>query len=197
MSVSFANIVSDVQTLTNRPDLVGETALAVQAATLKAHQSDDYIKDFNEQSIVFSSSDYYQSLDYKSVFPLWRKARYVRKADSTGTPSTVLKYIEPEKIVDEFGANRYDIWYQAGAYLQMRTLDQTQYFLIGYYANPDITQVGYNSWIANDHKFAIIYEAAAIIFKAIGQDQEVASMREMAQEQIAMLKMHSITGIGS
>lgn len=55
MSVSFAELVADVYTLTNRPDLVGETVLAVQAATLKAHQSDDYIYDFREQSIVFLS----------------------------------------------------------------------------------------------------------------------------------------------
>lgn len=197
MPVSFASLVQDVYTLTNRPDLVGETALAVQAATLKAHQSDDYIYDFTEQSIVFDISDYYQSLDYKAVLPLWRKARYVRLSDSTGAAGATLKYIEPEKVVDEFGASRINVWYQAGAYLQIRTLIKGQYFFLGYYANPDITQTGYKSWIANDFKFAIIYEAAAIVFKAVGQDQEAAAFRTMVSEQLAMLKMHAITAQGS
>lgn len=197
MSVSFAELVDDVYTLTNRPDLVGETALAIQAATLKAHQSDDYIYDFVEQSIVFDTSDYYQSLDYKSVFPLWRKARYIRASDSLGAQGPKLSYLEPEKVVDEFGASRINVWYQAGAYLQIRTLAQSQYFFVGYYANPDITKVGYRSWIANDFKFAIIYEAAAIVFKAIGQDQEATTFRAMVAEQLGILKMHAITGIGS
>lgn len=197
MSTSFASLVSDVMTLTNRQDLVGETNLAVKAAALKAHQSDDYIKDFNEFSIQFSSSDYFQNLDYKSVIPLWRKPRYVRKYDAVGlAPGTFLTYIEPEKVVDEFGADRTDIFYIAGSILQMRCIEQQQYFLIGAYVNPDVTSTGFRSWIADDHPFAIIYEAAAIIFKTIGYDEQVPVYRGLVAEQLQMLKQHAVTGLG-
>ena len=196
MSTSLASIISDVYTLTNRPDLVGETALAVRAATIKAHQVDDWIKDFQEQSIQFSSADYYQTLDYKSVFPLWRKPRYIRILSSTGTPGTVLTYIEPEKVVDNFGANRVDVFYIAGAEVQIRTLAQQQYFAIGYYANPDVTISGFKSWIADDHPFAITYEAVATIFKTIGYDEQVATYRQMVADQYQLLKQHATTGIG-
>lgn len=197
MSVSFASIVADVYALTNRPDLVNETALAVRAATLKAHQKDDWIKDFSEQSIAFTTADYFQSLDYKSVFPLWRKPRYIRVLDSTGSPiGNPLTYIPPEKVVDEYGANRVDVFYVAGAYAQIRTLAQQQYFAVGYYSNPDITITGYNSWIANDHTFAITYEAAAIVFKTIGLDENVVVYRDMVNEQMQLLTQHAITGTG-
>lgn len=200
MSVSLASLMSDVYLLTNRPDLIGETTLAVQSATLKAHTSDDYIYDFQENSIAFDTAEYFQSLDVKSIFPLWRKGRYLRIYDNTpytGGPGAVLRYIEPEKVVDEFGANRTNIWYQAGATLQIRTEASSQYFLIGYYKNPDITENGFNSWIADNYKPAIIYEAAAIIFKTIGYDEQVVTYRGMVAEQMQLLKQSSITGVGS
>jgi hypothetical protein len=196
MSTSLASIIADVYTLTNRPDLVGETALAVKAATLKAHQSDDYIKDFTEVSISFSASDYIQALDYKSILPLWRKPRYIRESDSIGTPGKILTYIEPEKVIDSFGANRYDVFYIAGSYVNIRTANQGQYFFVGYYKNPDITSVGYNSWVADDFPFAIIYEATAIIFKTVGYDEQVPVYRQMVAEQLQLLKQHAVTGIG-
>jgi hypothetical protein len=197
MPTSFADIVSDVYSLTNRPDLVGETVVAVKAATLKAHQSDDYIKDLFETAIQFSTSEYFQTLDYKSVIPLWRKPRYMRIYDAAGTtPGSFLTYVEPEKVIDGFGANRTDIFYIAGAEVQIRTLAQQQYFLLGCYVNPDITTTGYNSWIADDHRYAIVYEAVAIIFKTIGYDEQNTTYRAMVAEQIMTLKMHAITGIG-
>lgn len=196
MSTSFASIVSDVYSLTNRPDLVNETALAVKAATLKAHQIDDWIRDFNENSIQFSTADYYQTLDFKSLFPLWRKPRYIRILDSSGTPSTILTYIEPEKVVDNYGANRVDVFYVAGAEIQIRTLAQQQYFALGYYANPNVTTTSYNSWIADDYPFAITYEAVSIIFKTIGYDEQVPVYRQMVADQYQILRQHAITGIG-
>jgi len=196
MSTSFASIVSDVYSLTNRPDLVNETALAVKAATLKAHQIDDWIRDFNENSIQFSTADYYQTLDFKSLFPLWRKPRYIRILDSSGTPSTILTYIEPEKVVDNYGANRVDVFYVAGAEIQIRTLAQQQYFALGYYANPNVTTTAYNSWIADDYPFAITYEAVSILFKTIGYDEQVPVYRQMVADQYQILRQHAITGIG-
>ena len=199
MANSFASVVSDVMALTNRPDLVNETNLAVQAATLKAHQFDDWIKDFNEYSIAFTTSDYFQSLDYKSVIPLWRKPRYMRKYDNTaitGGPTDFLEYIPPEKVIDEYGYNRTNIFYVAGNQIQIRTDSPYQYFLVGCYVNPDITVAGYDSWIANDHKFAIVYEAVAIILKTVGMDEQVVTYRDMVDEQMRLLTQHAVTGLG-
>lgn len=196
MTTSFASLVTDVYSLTNRPDLVGETALAIKAATLKAHQHDDWIKDFNESSIQFTSSDYYQSLDYKSIIPLWRKPRYIRNYDLSGGPGSFLDYIVPEKVVDQYGANHTDVFYVSGSNIQIRTSASAQYFLVGYYVNPDVSSTGYSSWIANDHPFAIIYEAVAILFKTIGLDEQVVAYREMVKEEMQTLTQHGLTGTG-
>ena len=199
MATSFASLVSDVMSLTNRPDLIAETNLAVRAATLKAHQYDDWIKDLFEGSLAFSTSDYYQTLDYKTVVPLWRKPRYFRKYDYSvppGTPGDFFTYIVPEKVIDEFGAGRLDIFYVAGSALQIRSSTLFQYALFGCYVNPDVTEAAYSSWIADDHPFAIVYEAAAVIFKTIGFDEQAVMFREMVKEQMMDLTKHAVTGTG-
>jgi hypothetical protein len=173
---------------------VNETTLAVKAATLKAHHSDDYIFDFAEYSVAFSNPDFYQSLDYKTIIPLWRKPRYIRKYD--GAPGDFLAYVEPEKVVDNFGASRLDIFYVAGSNIQIRSSTSLQYLLVGAYLNPDVTSANYNSWIANDYPFAIIYEAAAVIFKTVGYDEQVPIYRELVGEQLQILKQHAVTGVG-
>jgi hypothetical protein len=53
---TFSELCSEVHTLTNRPDLVNETKLAVKAATLKLHQKDFFYKDISEQGVSFSPS---------------------------------------------------------------------------------------------------------------------------------------------
>lgn len=198
MPTSFASLVADVMTLTNRPDLVNETSLAVRAATLKAHQSDDYIKDLYEYSLQFSLVDYYQSLEYKTVLPLWRKPRYIRKYDNSGSgaPGPFLEYVVPEKIMDEYKVDRLDIFYVAGSFVQIRSSTTLEYILVGIYQNPVVTEIGYNSWIADDHPFAIIYEAAATVFKMIGLDDQVPVFRNLVAEQLQLLKQHAVTGIG-
>ena len=51
----FSDLLSDVYAVTNRPDLVADTKLAVRTATLKAHRSDFYPKDLFETGLTFST----------------------------------------------------------------------------------------------------------------------------------------------
>lgn len=41
----YAELIANIITLTNRPDLIGETALALRKATMKAHQADFWKSD--------------------------------------------------------------------------------------------------------------------------------------------------------
>jgi hypothetical protein len=67
---------------------------------------------------------------------------------------------------------------------------------MGCYLNPDITTAGYNSWIAKDHPYAIVFDAAATVFKAVGKDDEASAYRTMIPEQIAMLRASGINAQG-
>lgn len=195
--MTLTELINEVYTITGRPDRVGETLSAVKKATLKAHQCDFFYKDIFETGVAFDAAAYVQQLDYRSLLPLWRANKYLRIYDnSTGTPGRFLELIQPELVLDRYTVEKTNIYYIAGAYVNIKMDTQQQYFLYGCYLNPDITTAGYNSWIAKDHPYAIILDAAADVFKAIGKDDEAATYRELVTEQIAMLRGSNIVAQG-
>ena len=191
---TFAELVSDVYTLTNRPDLVAETKLAVKAATLKAHQSDFYPKDLFEIGITWSDPAYIQSIDYRALIPRWRAFKYLRKY-SNGMPGDFIKMLTPEQVLDSYGYQKADICYIAGEMLEIRSSTEDTYAIIACYVNPITDENNFSSWIALDHPYAISYEAARSIFKQIGFDEQASSIRQEVMEQYQILKQE-VVGYG-
>lgn len=195
--MTLAELIAEVYTITGRPDRVAETLSAVKAATLKAHQSDYYYKDLFESGLDMLTPDFAHSLDYRQVLPRWRALKYLRKLDyPANVPGKMLDIVVPENVLDNYRIQRTDICYVAGDYVQINCSEEQRYFLLGCYLNPDINQNTYTSWIAQDHPYAIIFDAAATVFKAIGKDEETAQFRGLVMEQIAMLKMSNIVATG-
>ena len=197
---TLATLISDVYSLTNRDDLVAETALAVRAATLKMHQSDFYPRDIYETGIDFGASDYTQQLDYKGLIPTWRSLKYLRKYDYTTSPGSAgigFRVITPDQIFDSYHIEVKDVMYLAGSYFNIKSSTSFQYALLGCYVLPVVTDAAYSSWIADDHPYAIECEAARVIFKMIGYDEQSAAYERLVAEQVAELKMSQILANGS
>lgn len=194
---TFAEILADVYIITNRPDLVAETKLAVKVATLKIHQSDFYVKDLYETGASFSTSAYIQQIDYGTLITNWRAFKYLRKYDSvTSTPGMFFKLETPESILDSYSAAKEDICYLAGSVLQIRSSTQEQYMILGCYINPDVNEATYSSWVARETPYAIVFEAARIVFKQIGFDEQSSEMQKLSMEHIIELRQANITGAG-
>jgi hypothetical protein len=195
--MTLAELISEVYTITGRSDRVGETASAIKSATLKAHQSDYYYKDLYETGIAFATSDYLQQLDYRATLPRFRAVKYIRKYDNVNAVAgKILDLIVPENVMDRYATEKEDIYYVAGAYINIKSSDAQQYYLAGFYLNPDVTTSGYTSWIAIDHPYAIVFDAAATVFKAIGKDEEAAAYRTLVPEQIQLIKQSNIIAAG-
>lgn len=195
--MTLAELIQEVYTITARSDRVDETASAIKSATLKAHQSDFYYKDIYEVGVDFGTPSFLQSMDYRTLIPRWRAIKYLRKYDlATLTPGTFLNLITPEGVMDRYNVEKSNIYYVAGAYINIKADTSEQGYLVGCYVNPDITSGGYNSWIALDHPYAIIFDAAATVFKATGKDEEAAAYRGLVQEQISMLRASNIIAEG-
>jgi hypothetical protein len=193
---TFTELLNDVYTLTNRPDLVGETTLAVKAATLKAHQIDYFYKDIEEVGMSFPLSEYIQSIEYRTVLPLYRALKYIRKTDAEGKPGPLLKLITPAEFLDRYNYERVDVCYVAGESIQIKSSTELQYILFGCYLNPNVSEANYNSWIALDHPYAIVYEAAATVFKMIGQDEQSTMFKKLTDEQFQFLRQSNIQAEG-
>lgn len=170
-------------------------------STLYLHTLDYFYKDIQKTQIVFDAPAYIQQLETQ-VFPRYRALAYARKDDPTmavyqQNPSILpplfnsfgavnfaqsmpmFKEIKPDKIFDIYGyeSERLDVMYQAGDLINFKSSSNFQFLLFAYYAFPnvDISNDGANfdSWIARDFPFAIIYHAASAIFSSTGK-QEVA-----------------------
>jgi hypothetical protein len=191
--MTLAELIQEVYVLTRRPDLVDSTASAVRAATLKLHQLDFWYKDILEKGISFSAAGYYQQFQYRTLIPLWRSIKYLRKYDATfSSPGNFFTLVAPKQVVDGSGLSREDIFYVAGDEVDIRSSTSFQYALLGCYVNPDVTTGGFNSWIALDHPYAIVYEAASRVFKGMGKDDEAGLYKQELAEQIAAISADSI-----
>ena len=194
-NAAFTALLNDLYTITKRDDLVAETTVAVRAATVKLHQSDFYPRDLVETKVQFSTADYFQTLAYRSLFPNLRALHYVRKYES-GAPTEFLDIVSPTNVMDEYNVSKENICYMAGDVIQVRSNTQITDLLIGFYSNPVTLVDSYSSWIADMHNFAIVFEAAATVFKMVGQDQEASAYKILAGEQMQIVKNSNILAEG-
>ena len=195
--MTYAELVIEVYALTNRPDLVAETASAIKAATLKAHLSDFYSKDIHETGVGFPTSAYIQSLDYISLISNFRALKYIRRVeDATDDIGKFFQVLTPEETIDSYGINKTDIAYVAGRVLEIRSSVSFSKLLLGCYVLPIITEGAYSSWVAEQHPYAIIKEAARVIFKTIGYDEQSAAYERLVAEEYSLLKLSALSDIG-
>lgn len=188
---SFDELLSDVYQITNRPDLVSATKLAIRAATLKAHHSDYYPKDLFETGIQWDDIRYIQSLDYRLIVPQWRAFKYLRKY-SDSLAGKFFTMLTPEETLDDYGIAREDVCYLAGSQIEIRSSTEDEFMLLGCYVHPITTELNYTSWIALDRPFAIIYEAAASIFKQTGFDEQFSVFQQLVLQEYQGLKQEII-----
>jgi len=180
----FSDTVDEVYSLTNRPDLVAETALAVRQATLSAHRSDYYLKDLVEILLPLSSASIFQ-LDIPSYFPQWRNFKYIRPYNTVGASaaSFFLSSLAPDAIFDEYLIEKSNVYYVAGTNLNIKLEAAYDAFIVGYYANPILSpEASYNSWIATDHSAIITIEATIKVFGMIGYEDAAARLRKLLYE---------------
>ncbi len=195
--MTFDELLEEVYEITNRRALIAETKSAVKAATLKAHATDFYSKDIFETGITFTESAYKQSLDYITLLSNFRAFKYLRRAESVDDDDgQYFSIIKPEEVLDEYGTGRTDIAYVAGRVLEIRSSVEFQYALLGCYVHPIVRESAYTSWVAEQHPYFIIHEAARRIFLSIGQKEEAAGQKELVAEELTLLKMTGLTDVG-
>jgi len=195
--MNFTEILAEVYTITNRSDLEAETKAAVKAATLKAHMSDFYSKDIYEVRITTDTSDYIQGIDYISIISNFRSLKYLRKYDLTNAAvGAFLEVIEPEEVLDSYGIDRTDVCYIAGRVIEIKSSTKIDNLILGCYVLPIVTESGYASWVADLYPWVIVFEAARVVFKAIGYDEQSATFERLVGEQFSLLKMSALSDVG-
>lgn len=186
----------EVFLITGRPDREAETFSAIRSATLMAHQKDFFYRDLRESGVDLQEEKYVHSWDYRAMIPRWRAFKYFRKSDVSGADGCPIELLSVEMALDAYGAEKQDAAYVAGDNLQINSSTLLRYARIGWYENPDVTQAGYTSWIADAHPFLLIHLAASQVFRSIGRQEEAVSYRQLAQEELSNLIISNVQGVG-
>jgi len=185
--MTLTELLAEVTTVTNRPDLTARTLSAVRSATLKYHSKEFFRNDLMETSISFGSASYTQQIDVSNdtVLQRFRALRYIRLTDSAYNDGAKLEVISPENYKDEYGYIKSNVCYVAGSSIQMRSNTQFQYIVLGYYQRPKIgiVDADYSSWIAINHPYLIVHEAAAIVLVGTGRLEEAKTFKGLALEE--------------
>ncbi len=202
------SLVQKVFTITNRPDLQAETELAVKSAILQAHRLDYFPKDLREETLKFTTAEYLQAIEYKTLFPRFKSLKYIRKYDNSTTPpsnnlwyengmGSFLKMLTPEQVLDRYSFQLADVCYLAGSLLQIKSSTKLGYVVLGFYQYPDVTPAGFNSWIADECEEGIYFLAAAIVFGTVLSNQSAAGANQaQASQALKQLVSTNILGEG-
>jgi len=195
--MTFAELLTEVYNLTARDDLVELTKTAIKSATLKAHQTDFYSKDIYETQIHWDEKEYRKSLDYISKIPNYRALKYMRQFDlATNNAGKFIHLITTEEILDEWNRERTDICYVAGRVIEINSSTEFDTILIGCYVSPIVVEADYSSWVADLYPYAIVHEAARVVFGSIAQVDERNAQAQFVAEQYVELKINAVTDQG-
>lgn len=192
---TFAQLQTDVYSITGRPDRVSETQIGIRRATLKFHMADFWLQDLVKDAVVpvtplFVSDFRYQIDTTQSPFLRFRRAQQVRQYlnPPTGT-ELYFDRVEANDLIDDYAIEKWNYWYQAGTSIQVRSDTGMTNIAVNYYRYPVVTaDLNYSSWIADIFSDAITMEAAAEVFKAIGKDDEFQRMRAEYLDNLSLLR---------
>jgi len=184
---TFAELQQLVADITNHPELVVETKIAIRAATLKLHMIDYWLADTVETELAVVQADGMYQISKATEFPSrTRKLLYIQKS----VDGTFLTEITPRDVFDDYGQMKNNVYYQIGANVNCRSDTADSSVLLGCVVNPVTTETGYSSWIADDYDFIVAIEASLIVFNSIGESEMVKKLQAMQMENMALLKIN-------
>jgi len=198
---TLAALLADVYSITNRPDLTAESTVAVKAAVLKAHQSDFFPRDIITGSFTFASPSLNVQAFTVSTLTRWRAWSYLQNFSPTSTPNQpsdarLFDILTPNNLFDEYNILKADMAWQVGMTLNLRSAVALPVLYYGFYQNQNITDINDMGWISDSHPYAIVFEAARVVFKMIGWDAEAAEYNKLSAEQFLELRLSNVLTVG-
>lgn len=199
--MNINELITEINGITNRPDLVALTLAAVRSSTLKIHSADFFYKDLVEVRVNFSSSTYIQEINLTSTFPYWRALHYYRQLlnnlDGTVSGGAFFEVLSPKDTLDAYGIEKSNVIYQAGTQLNIKAAVASNAGTVGYYRYPDTTVENYDSWVAREFPWVIIYDAATKVLKSVRYDEQANGTAKFAAELLQEMIAANIVVEGS
>jgi len=206
------DLAADVYTITNRPDLVQETKVAIRKAIRKFHGADTFKRDLVQSRLTMSTYTPTAEGQYRWAIPLDTFTRFRRVADLRYPPelmppenSNVLvtnwaqgysvgrqfTEVAPNNIFDTYRAEKQNYYFVAGTTLTIKSGWYIDYLDLLYYQWPEVPLAAttpFATWIVDQYPDAIQEEACAMVFKMIGKDDEFQRFNALFAENLQIIR---------
>lgn len=163
--MNFNELVEAVVVNTNRPELLNETTLAVQRSTIKMHSLDFFEYDLSEGGLNISPT-INPRIDLKVLGSEFRKLARIQIMVNGKLMD--LNKLSLDEVSHGYGHQGYVVM---GASLAIYFPWAVSRIHLTYYALPRVQTGQYDSWIANNHPFAIIDDASATVLASVGMNE--------------------------
>ena len=177
--------VTEVLTITARPDRATEILSALNAAISFYSTKATFAQDLVETSIPISPTEYGGTIQFNSASPTpvvsrFRKFKYVK-------PYGVKRYLRPigsDKIFTPKDQVQLDKYYVGGNNLTYTLSALAPSLEVGYYQYPPVLDVSVVTtyWMLDLMPWAVIDKASARIFRSIGDDTSAIAYERSSME---------------
>lgn len=173
MTQLFRNLVRDVITVTNRPNFLAETELAIRQACLSYHHLDFFWRD-KVTGIINATSTALgrvkaELTDFERMRAVAEIAPYFPDDESCG---------KPLKQLTKLGEKQTDYWLTTHRELIIHSSSPTKMFQLTYYENPKLLPENeFSSWIAELYPTAVVDSACARVFDMAGNSTQADRYR--------------------
>lgn len=197
----YDSMLADVISLTNRPDLEAETAIALRSATTNAHLTDAYFRDCAVTQVQLPNGANQWGIDIPTMFPNFRGCGQVRPADINQNliilpPEQRIEVVELGDVYDDYGSLRTRIAYCSGSTLVVRSPVTSYGLAVEWFQAPNTRREWYNSWIAQMAPAVIVLWAAAMVFSTNGNEEKAKNyLLQVEKLYIPQLKQNFLLGV--
>ena len=170
------DLVQKVFGITGSTNMLAETIDAIDRATRDAHNANKWQRDVQYVSVHFGPEDGCPSKERQVILPnLFKRITEVMvKMPREAKP-------QPIKVAKSYSAHLNDSSTAKavllGNVLHVVATDVFNDLIIGGHSRPDVSDTGYNSWIAVDYPNVIIYNAAAQVLSDLGDASSVVNFQ--------------------
>lgn len=169
---TFAELETLVIGQTRRPEIPAVTKAAIKSATLRAHHTDFFPRDLNTTLLTYTPSSTAILYDFPSIHATLvrlRSLQFLQGIDAaTSAPVENLEYRTADDLFDSDGNRRPHVYTLIGATLRIYPVQATGAMNAFFFQNPDVTEAGYSSWIADTYPDELAMWASAIVFARTG-----------------------------
>lgn len=170
---TFRQLVNNVITVTNRPDLLAETELAVRQVILYYHHLDSFWRDKLTGVISVSTGRAARHEVPISRFEGFRNAHSVAPYFAGNDTCAA-----PLKRMERMGQHESEYWFLAGKTLVIKSATPTHQFQFTYWKNPTVApEAAFDSWVADLYPDAVEDAACAKLFEMIRDSNEADRYR--------------------